>query len=112
MVDGGSSPTSACCFMLVSKSLERAKAAIHERDDSPTAVADEFATPEHVGPKFVADFEAPLSGEERAILIRDAFERVDYLVRALGIRVGSSAAERVLVVSCNSTCVTGSLPRL
>ncbi len=52
-------------------------------------IADKFATPEHVGPKFVADFEAPLSEEERAILIRDAFERVDYLVRALGIRVGS-----------------------
>jgi len=50
-------------------------------------IADKFATPEHVGPKFVADFEDPLSGEERAILIRDAYERVDYLVRALGIKV-------------------------
>lgn len=50
-------------------------------------IADKFATPEHVGPKFVADFEDPLNEEDRAILIRDAFERVDYLARALGIRV-------------------------
>lgn len=50
-------------------------------------IAGKFATPEHVGPKFVADFEDPLNEEERAIFIMDAFERVDYLVRALGIRV-------------------------
>jgi hypothetical protein len=50
-------------------------------------IADKFTTPEHVGPKFVADFEDPLSEEERSLLIRDAFERVGHLVRALGITV-------------------------
>lgn len=52
-------------------------------------ISDKFATPEYLGPKFVADFEEPGSEDARALLKRDAFERVDYLVRALGIRVGS-----------------------
>jgi hypothetical protein len=50
-------------------------------------IADKFTTPEYVSPKFVADFEDPLNEEERAILLRDAVERVDYLVRVLGIRL-------------------------
>lgn len=56
-------------------------------------IAEKFATPEHVGPKFVADFEDPLSEEERTLIIRDAFERVDYLMRALGIRMAPEPPE-------------------
>lgn len=49
-------------------------------------IRDKFATPAHVGPKFVADFEDPPGEEERALLIRDAFERTAYLLDGLGIR--------------------------
>ena len=41
---------------------------------------EKFASPEHVGPKFVADFEEAADAEERARLQRDAFEQVNYLV--------------------------------
>jgi hypothetical protein len=39
-----------------------------------------------VGPRFVADFEDPADPDERARIIRDAFERVDYLLRTIGLR--------------------------
>jgi hypothetical protein len=47
-------------------------------------IAGEFASPEHVGPKFVADFEDIQEQGELAIRIRDAYERVTYPLRALG----------------------------
>ena len=46
-------------------------------------IAQKFASPEHVGPKFVADFEAPTDPEARARLQRDAFERVSRLLEKL-----------------------------
>ena len=49
-------------------------------------IADKFATVTHVGPKFVADFDDVQEPEERAALMRDAFEKMDYLLRALKIR--------------------------
>ncbi len=49
-------------------------------------IAGKFASPEHIGPKFVADFENIQDQDERAIRTRDAYERVDYLLRALGLR--------------------------
>lgn len=49
-------------------------------------IAEQFASPEHVGPKFVADFEDVQDEEDRALLLRDAFEKVDYLLRSLKIR--------------------------
>ncbi|MFN7919114.1 MAG: nucleotidyl transferase AbiEii/AbiGii toxin family protein [Bryobacteraceae bacterium] len=49
-------------------------------------IGQKFATIEHAGPKFVADFEDVDDPESRAVLIRDAFEKVDYLLRKLGIR--------------------------
>ena len=49
-------------------------------------IADKFATVTHVGPKFVADFEDVQEPEERAALMRDSFEKMDYLLRALKIR--------------------------
>ncbi len=42
---------------------------------------EKFASPGHVGPKFVADFEEIADAEERAGLQRDAFEQVNYLVK-------------------------------
>jgi hypothetical protein len=39
-----------------------------------------------MGPKFVADFEDIQDQNERAQRTRDAFERVDYLLKALGVR--------------------------
>ncbi len=47
-------------------------------------IARKFASPKHVGPKFVADFEQS-SGDDREILQRDAYERVSHLLRGLGI---------------------------
>ena len=49
-------------------------------------IADKFATVIHAGPKFVADFEDVQEPEERAALMRDAFEKMDYLLRTLKIR--------------------------
>jgi hypothetical protein len=39
-------------------------------------IAEKFASPEHVGPKYVADFEEISDGEERDRVMRDAYERV------------------------------------
>jgi len=49
-------------------------------------IAEKFASEKHVGPKFVADFEEISDTEERALLQRDAFERVDYLLKKLAIK--------------------------
>jgi len=42
-----------------------------------------FASPEHVGPKWVADFDELTDEEARAIRQRDAFERVNALLLKL-----------------------------
>lgn len=48
------------------------------------AIIDEkFASPEHVGPKHVADFDDIRVPEERALVQRDAFERVNVLLSVL-----------------------------
>jgi hypothetical protein len=44
-----------------------------------------FATPEHVGPIWCADFDEIADAEDRAVRIRDAFERVNDLLQRLGI---------------------------
>lgn len=49
-------------------------------------IAHKFASLEHMGPKFVADFEDIQDQDERAIRIRDAYERVNHLLSALGVR--------------------------
>ena len=49
-------------------------------------IAEKFASPEHVGPKFVADFEEITDPEERELIQRDAFERVGYLLRTLELK--------------------------
>ncbi len=49
-------------------------------------IAGKFASPGHMGPKFVADFEDIQDGDERAIRTRDAYERVVHLMSALGLR--------------------------
>ena len=49
-------------------------------------IAEKFASPDHAGPKFVADFEEIQNEEDRAILMRDAFEKADYLLRRIGLR--------------------------
>lgn len=46
-------------------------------------IAEKFASPEDVGPKFVVDFEDIQDRDERAIRMRDAYERVGYLLRTL-----------------------------
>lgn len=49
-------------------------------------IAEKFESPEHIGPKFVADFEEITDTEERDFVQRDAFERVDYLLRVLDLK--------------------------
>jgi Nucleotidyl transferase AbiEii toxin, Type IV TA system len=49
-------------------------------------IAEKFASPEHVGPKFIADFEDLQEQEARAIRMRDACERVSRLLQALELR--------------------------
>lgn len=46
-------------------------------------IEEKFASEKHVGPKFVADFEEIADVEERALLQRDAFERINYLLQKL-----------------------------
>jgi len=51
-----------------------------------TKIADKFASPDHTGPKFVADFEDIQDQDERAIRVRDAYERVNHLLELVGMR--------------------------
>ncbi len=48
-----------------------------------SAIAEKFASPEHVGPRHVADFEEITNKEERDRVQRDAFERVNALISLL-----------------------------
>jgi hypothetical protein len=49
-------------------------------------IAEKFASPEHTGPKSVADFDEVTDPEERAFIQRDAYERVQDVLRRLGIQ--------------------------
>lgn len=48
-------------------------------------IAEKFASPDHTGPKWVADFDEIADLEERAGIQRDSYERVNYLLEKLGI---------------------------
>ncbi len=48
-------------------------------------IRDKFLSPEHVGPKWVADFDGLQEAEERAIVQRRVYEVVNELLDALGI---------------------------
>lgn len=48
-------------------------------------IAEKFGSPEHFGPRSVASFEDISDTEERAIIERDAYERVQNVLRKLGI---------------------------
>ena len=49
-------------------------------------IAEKFTSETHIGPRFVADFEELEDTEEREILERDAYEKVNYLLEKLGIK--------------------------
>jgi hypothetical protein len=48
-------------------------------------IAENFSSEKDVGPTFIADFEEITDPEEREILQRDAFEKVNYFLKELGI---------------------------
>ena len=48
-------------------------------------LAGKFASLDHVGPRDAAEFEEALDRDERAIRQRDAFEKVNHLLRQLGM---------------------------
>jgi hypothetical protein len=48
-------------------------------------LAKNFETVDHTGPKFVTAFEEVTDEEDRTLIERDAFERVNYLLQKLGI---------------------------
>jgi hypothetical protein len=48
-------------------------------------IAVHFASPEHRGPRHVADFEEVADPEDREAIQRDAYERVNYVLEQLGI---------------------------
>lgn len=52
-------------------------------------IADKFSSPQHIGPKSVADFLDVADPEERDLLMRDAYERANHLLRELGIRMST-----------------------
>ena len=49
-------------------------------------LGEKFATVDSIGPKFVAGFDGPEGAEERAFVMRDPFERVQYVVTKLRSR--------------------------
>ena len=51
-----------------------------------TKIADKFQSPAHFGPQAVANFDDLPTGDDRELHIRDAFERVDDLLRKLNMR--------------------------
>ena len=48
-------------------------------------ITKHFETEKSVGPTFVADFEEITDPEEREIKERDAYERIDQLLKELGV---------------------------
>ncbi len=52
-------------------------------------LADKFASPNHIGAKYIADFEEIVDPDERAEIQRDAYERVQYLLRGMGVNIGN-----------------------
>lgn len=48
-------------------------------------LAKNFETVDHTGLKFVTAFEEVTDEEDRTLIERDAFERVNYLLQKLGI---------------------------
>lgn len=46
-------------------------------------IGEKFSSPEHVGPIHIADFEGITASGERAVLQRDAFERIQALLTKL-----------------------------
>ena len=49
-------------------------------------ISEKFASPDHTGPKSVADFDELTDPDERAVIQRDAYERVLDLLQRLGIQ--------------------------
>jgi hypothetical protein len=54
-------------------------------DEGLQILQEKFASPEHIGPVFVADFSEETDREAREIIQRDAYERVTALLESLGI---------------------------
>ena len=48
-------------------------------------IAEKFASPTAIGPTHVADFYEIADASERELIQRDAYERINYFLRALGI---------------------------
>lgn len=65
-------------------------------------LAEKFASPDHVGPNFVADFEDVDDEEEREMLKRDVFERVDNLLKNLGFSNNAANGGMKKVADCGS----------
>ena len=51
-----------------------------------TNISEKFLSADHIGPVQIADFEGIIDPDERARIQRDAYERIDYLLRGIGIR--------------------------
>lgn len=48
-------------------------------------IAEKFESPNHIGPKHIADFLEIIDSEEKERVQRDAYERANYLLKSLGI---------------------------
>ena len=55
--------------------------------ESLAIIAEKFASPEHIGPRLVVDFEEIADPEARVSIQRDAYEQVQDLLRRLGVCV-------------------------
>lgn len=50
-------------------------------------LAGKFSSPQHIGPRFIADFEGVTDQEDRDFLQRDAYERVKYFIESVGLNI-------------------------
>ncbi len=74
------------CYPGGQEALVRAFAPFHRNRlvrESLAIIAEKFASPEHIGPRLVVDFEEIVDPEERVAIQRDAYERVQDLLRRL-----------------------------
>ncbi len=56
-------------------------------------IAEKFSTPSAVGPTHIANFDEIEDAAERELIQRDAYERINYLLVALGIELNENGTK-------------------
>jgi hypothetical protein len=56
-------------------------------------IAEKFSTPSAVGPTHIVNFDEIEDAAERELIQRDAYERINYLLVALGIELNENGTK-------------------